>query len=256
MMDFTVASDKITLHGCLQEPARGEPPWPCVLLCHGIPSGDTPDPNDAGYPALMAEIGKQGAASVYFNFRGTGASEGDFSIGGWLRDIEAMADALLYGREPFEDIDTGRIGVLAFSGGAAVTIDAAARHHHFQAVACMASPADLAALMPRDSLGEILAHWKAIGIIRDPAYPQDLDEFYREVVSLSPIRHVGDVAPTPLLLVHGSLDDVVPPAAAQQLFEAAGEPKEMRILPGAGHRLRLVPEAIGPALDWLFRYLV
>ncbi len=255
MKEFTVASDKVKLRGCLQEPASGKPPWPCVLLCHGIPSGAPTDASDPGYPALMADIVERGAASVYFNFRGTGESEGDFSVGGWLQDVEAMADALLFGREPFKDIDTGRIGVLAFSGGAAVTIDAAARHHHFQAVACMASPADLAELMPRESLADILAHWRDIGIIRDPSFPGDPDSFYGEVVSLSPIRHVASAAPTPLLFVHGARDDVVPVGAARQLFEAAGEPKELMILPEAGHRLRVVPEAITPALDWLLGYL-
>ena len=251
MGEFTLASDNYELRGWLREPARGTGPFPCILLCHGIPSGQPAEPGDLGYPALLERVAGRGLACIYFNFRGTGDSQGDFSFRGWLRDLEAVADAVLNGIEPFQDIDMGRLGILAFSGGAAVSIDFAARHHHFQAIASMASPADLTELMPRENLAEILAHWKDIGLIRDPGFPPDADQFYRELKDLSPLRHVAWVAPTPLLIVHGELDDLVPVYAAHQLFEAAGEPKELRVLPGAGHKLRLVPEAVEGALDWL-----
>ncbi len=255
MNEFTLTSDNVKLAGCLQVPSSGAPPWPCVLLCHGIPSGSPPEPGDPGYPGLMERIAGRGWASVYFNFRGTGASEGDFSFGGWLRDLETVADALLYGREPFDEMDVERLGVLAFSGGAATAIDCAARHHHFQAVVSMAAPADLAELMPEENLKEMLAHFKQIGIIRDEKFPPDADAWYQEAVALSPSRHVANVAPTPLLIVHGEADDVVPVGAAHQLFAAAGEPKELRVLPEAGHRLRLVHAATDMALDWLAKYL-
>lgn len=251
MEGFTIASDAYRLRGWLREPASGHAPFPCILLCHGIPSGQAPDAGDPGYPALMEEISSRGIACVHFNLRGTGDSDGDFSFGGWLRDLETVADALLHGFEPLQDIDAGRLAILAFSGGAAVSIDCAARHHHFQALASMASPADLSELIPRENLAEILAYWKRIGLIRDPGFPPDADQFHREVKALSPVRHVAGVVPTPLLIVHGELDDVVPVHAAHRLFEAAGEPKELRVLPGAGHKLRLVPEAIAGALDWL-----
>ena len=244
-------SDGYELRGWLREPADGLGLFPCVLLCHGIPSGQPAESGDYGYPALMERIAGRGLACIYFNFRGTGDSQGDFSFGGWLRDLERVVDAVLNGRSPFGDIDMGRLAILAFSGGAAVSIDFAARHHHFQAIASMASPADLVELIPRENLAEILAHWKGIGLIRDPGFPPDAEQFHLEVEELSPLRHVAWVAPTPLLIVHGELDDLVPLHAARQLFEAAEEPKELRILPGAGHKLRLAPEAVAGALDWL-----
>ncbi len=255
MEEFTIASDEYRLRGWLQMPQKGQAPFPCTLLCHGIPSGRPPDANDPGYPALMEKIAGRGIASIHFNFRGTGESEGDFSFGGWLRDLEAIADALLYGDETFGDMDAGRLAVLAFSGGAAVSVDCAARHHRFSALACMSSPADLTELIPRENLAEFLDHWRSIGIIRDTAFPPDADRFYREVEELSPLRHIGAVAPTPVLIVHGESDGIVPVQAAHELYEEAAEPKELRVLPGAGHRLRLVPEAMEGALDWLQAHL-
>ncbi|MDI6856873.1 MAG: prolyl oligopeptidase family serine peptidase [Dehalococcoidia bacterium] len=46
------------------------------------------------------------------------------------------------------------------------------------------------------------------------------------------------VAPRPLLLVHGELDRRLPPACSEYVYERAGEPKELVILPGAKHSLR------------------
>jgi fermentation-respiration switch protein FrsA (DUF1100 family) len=43
----------------------------------------------------------------------------------------------------------------------------------------------------------------------------------------------------------------VPVEHAYRLYEKAGEPKELVIIPDAGHRLRLEEKAITTALDWL-----
>lgn len=39
----------------------------------------------------------------------------------------------------------------------------------------------------------------------------------------------------PLLIIHGGGDSLVPPSEARALFEAAGGPKRLVIIPGAGH---------------------
>lgn len=51
----------------------------------------------------------------------------------------------------------------------------------------------------------------------------------------SPGAAVRAIAPTPLLLVHGTADRVVPYHHAQDLFRQAREPKELWTLEGAGH---------------------
>lgn len=63
---------------------------------------------------------------------------------------------------------------------------------------------------------------------------------------------VGELAPRPLLLVHGLDDQVLEASASEILYERAGEPKQIVLYPGAGHALR----ECGPALrellrDWL-----
>ena len=46
---------------------------------------------------------------------------------------------------------------------------------------------------------------------------------------------VERIAPRPVLLMHGTNDDVVPCSHSEQLFESAREPKELWICDGAAH---------------------
>jgi alpha-beta hydrolase superfamily lysophospholipase len=51
----------------------------------------------------------------------------------------------------------------------------------------------------------------------------------------SPVEVVGQIAPAPVLLVHGSADPFFPPEEAEHLYDQAGEPKDLWIIPGGGH---------------------
>jgi hypothetical protein len=53
----------------------------------------------------------------------------------------------------------------------------------------------------------------------------------RYVRSLEPARHVGHIAPTPLLLINAEHDELVPRASAVRLHRAAGAPKRIVWLP-------------------------
>jgi pimeloyl-ACP methyl ester carboxylesterase len=50
-------------------------------------------------------------------------------------------------------------------------------------------------------------------------------------------EHVDKLAGTPLLLIHGDADGVLPDLCSRNVHERAGEPKELVILPGEGHLL-------------------
>ena len=40
---------------------------------------------------------------------------------------------------------------------------------------------------------------------------------------------------SPLLVIHGSVDGVIPLASGEKLFHAAPEPKQMQVIKGGGH---------------------
>ena len=60
------------------------------------------------------------------------------------------------------------------------------------------------------------------------------------------------VAPRPMLLIHGTNDDVLPDRCSRQIYAAAGEPKELKLYPGAGHGLDEVRQEV---LDLLVRWI-
>ncbi|MDE2695619.1 MAG: alpha/beta hydrolase [Chloroflexota bacterium] len=64
-------------------------------------------------------------------------------------------------------------------------------------------------------------------------------------------QRVAELAPTPLLLVHG-LDDIrLPPDCSRLLHDLAGDPKRLELLEGATHSLRQRREEVRALLlDW------
>jgi fermentation-respiration switch protein FrsA (DUF1100 family) len=56
-------------------------------------------------------------------------------------------------------------------------------------------------------------------------------------------------------MIHGRDDDLIDEEQAWRLFGKAREPKEIAVVAGAGHKLRLSDAAMDIALDWLRRAL-
>lgn len=218
---------------------------PLVVLCHGIPIS-RPDPSDPGYPAFARELAGHGYATLFVNFRGTGSSEGDFCMGGWYEDVEATmrrARELASGR--------GGIFMAGFSAGAALAIHYAAEHKGIDGVAAFAAAARLTEVFPRKNILTYLEMAREVGIIRQMQFPPSPDWFYEDLERNDAVRFVPAVSPIPLLIVHGDADETVSVEQGRALFEAAGEPKGLRILPGGSHRLRRDPRSLECLLDWL-----
>jgi putative redox protein len=74
----------------------------------------------------------------------------------------------------------------------------------------------------------------------------------QELKEIRAISAVEQIPPRPLMLVHGSIDDVVPMSDARVLADSAPG-SELRIITGAGHRLRHDPRAVAVLLGWLDR---
>jgi fermentation-respiration switch protein FrsA (DUF1100 family) len=240
--DFTLEVDGIDILGQLYLPAANMP-YPTVCVCHGIPAG-IPDPADRGYLLLAEQICRHGFAILIFNFRGSGASGGNFDILGWSRDLKAVIDYLC----ALAEVDRSRLCLLGFSAGAAVSLYVAAQEGRVSSVAACACPAEFTRLgEPQFSID----HYRSIGAIKDSDFPPSTEEWLNGFRLVKPIDYVAKIFPRPLLLVHGSKDETVPLADAHRLYDRAGEPKKLVIVDGAGHRLRQNKEAMAIVLDWL-----
>ena len=241
--EMTLQVDGINIAGQLYVPGN-KIPYPTVCICHGIPSGIT-DPSDGGYPVLAERICREGFTTFIFNFRGSRNSGGNFDINGWTRDLKAAIDYLW--QQP--EVDKSRLVLLGYSAGAVVSIYVASQDKRVSAVASGACPAELSFITKDPS--QIIQYFRSIGIIRDAAFPASIAEWLEGFRTVNAIRSIGALSPRPLLLVHGTKDDLVNVNDAQKLYNAAGEPKQLVLIEGAGHRLRREEKAVVAVIEWL-----
>jgi len=223
-----------------------KPPYPAVCVCHGIPAKQ-PVPGDSGYPLLAEKICRQGFAVLMFNFRGTGDSGGNFDILGWTRDLAVVIDYLI----ALPEIDRSRLSLLGFSGGAAVAVYQAAQDRRMSAIVTCACPAEFTFFTEVNDPQSIVDHFHDIGVMRDRDFPHSVPEWLNGFRLISPIKYIAEIAPRPILLVHGSQDETVEVSHAYGLYHQAKEPKQMVIVDGAGHNLRQNDSAMALVIDWL-----
>jgi putative redox protein len=220
---------------------------PALLVLPGFPRG----------PGGAASVGntdqtlcdrvarESGWAGLTFTFRGTGPSEGDFSIEGWLADVRAAVDAL------HARTDITGVWIAGFRLGGTLAIVTAADDARVRGLATFAAPASLQTWV-RDPKW-FLEYARRTGVLRSPDFPSDAAAWIRAIANLDPVAAAARVAPRPWLLVHGSADDVVPVEDARKLADAASECVELRIVANGPHRLRHDPRAIAALLGWLDR---
>ncbi len=238
-------SDGLELVGEVYIPSESKV-CPALCICHGIPAAPY-NPQDRGYAVLAQRFCAAGFATLIFNFRGAGKSQGNLDILGWSRDLEAAID-FLYN---LKKIDKKRFCLLGFSGGAAVSVYVAAHDSRVSSLVACACPADFGSLPGKETAPSAIQHFREIGAIRDDNFPPSIEEWLRGFEVISPIHLIDKISPRPLLLVHGDADEVVPLEQAHRLYQKAKEPKELAIIPGAKHKLRLEETAMATVLDWL-----
>ena len=184
------------------------------------------------------------AVAMTFNFRGTGESEGDFSLQGWVDDLRNAISYLT------RISDCDGVVLVGTNTGGSIAICVAADDPRVIAAALLSPRADFDdwADHPR----RFLEHARELGAIRDRRFPPSVDEWTREFRRFRPVPSARRFAPRPMLVMHGSDDDSVPVSDARQLVNAHGA-AELSLLEGAGHRLRHDPRAIAVLLGWLDR---
>ncbi len=166
---------------------------------------------------------------------------------GWTRDLEAVIHSLR--RRP--ELDKSRIYLMGFSGGAAASAYVAAHNHAIARVVLCACPAEFRKFTSSHRDDFSIEHFRQIGLIRDSDFPGSLDEWLSSFREVTPVRWIDRITPRPLLILQGENDDLVETEQAWRLYEKAREPKEIVIVEGAGHKLRLSDRAMFIALEWL-----
>lgn len=162
-------------------------------------------------------LASRGFNVFVFDYRGYGKSEGTPSIAGLCSDSRA---ALEYVRKR-RDVDASRLFVFGQSLGGANAI-AAVNTANRSGICAMAIEATFYSY-------STIAHDKL------PGAGWLVGNHY------SAARHVGSLAPIPLLFIHGTGDGVIPVNHTKRLYAKASEPKHMILVPGGGHIDAMTP---------------
>ncbi len=225
--ELGVSYEQITLHTPDGLKLRGwwlpQPAAQSVVIgCHGHIGGKH------DLLGIGTGLWRAGHNVLLFDFRGRGESDP------WpntlvSREVDDLLTAIAFVQQR---LPGGRIGVIGFSMGAAVTILAAAQQPDVLAVV-----ADSSFTSARDLIGEHMRQ-----ILRVPpgtlvALTDVLNERrhgYR-LSHVRPIDAIRQIAPRPVLIIHGGGDTLIRPAHAHRLFAAACQPKELWICPDCEH---------------------
>jgi alpha-beta hydrolase superfamily lysophospholipase len=223
-IDFTSAEDNVRIRGWFFGNAGSSTPGPAVVLCHGIRTGRREClPMALRFRALGYNV-------LCFDFRAHGASDGQFiSVG--LHETNDVLGAVQYLKQRPE-VDARRIGVVGFSMGAVASIRAAAQCGDIAVLVADSAYASfidaarysfhLVAGLPHFPIAPVAMHWAKMIVHVDAS-------------QLRPVDVIGRIAPRPVLITHGTFDEIVPVRHARFLFAAADEPKELWLIPGAQH---------------------
>lgn len=216
LLPVTLATaDRVTLRGWYVPSRDGA----AVVLAHGHGA-------QRGQLAFEARaLARRGYGVLLFDFRGHGESGGEGTTWGVREqlDVESAIDWL--SRRP--DVDPARIGALGFSMGAMAVAMVAAHDQRLRAVVLEGGFTTLAGMIGQDE--RHLGWWServAVAAVRRAGIPVDL---------VRPVDVICKLQPRPVLIVDGSDDMDSPVSDARRLFAAACEPRELLIIPHAGH---------------------
>jgi pimeloyl-ACP methyl ester carboxylesterase len=167
---------------------------------------------------------------VTFDFRGHGRSGGLSTMGD--REIRDLAVAIAYARE----LGYRRIAAVGFSMGASIVVRYAGLVGDLDAAVSVSGPGHWYYRGTKPMRRVHFAAERRIGRLVTRAWLKTrVSPVGWDPVPMPPAEAAARVAPIPLLVVHGDKDLYFPVDHAHQLYEAAGDPKELWIVPGFGH---------------------
>ena len=239
------AADGPKLAGYLALPdSRRMRALPGVVLCPGFPSSDNGGSRAAErlYPLADRIAQSMEWAALVLNYRGCGDSEGDFSLRAWADDVCSAVDRM----NEMEQVEG--VWLAGFGIGGALAAYAARDDPRIRGVAAMGSPVDFDH-WGLDPSGAV-EYARSLGIITTPGFPDSIDSWAEAARSMRIDRCAADIAPRPMLVLHGSDDREVSPLDARVIADAHGD-AGLRIISGAGHRLHSDPRGIAILLGWL-----
>jgi fermentation-respiration switch protein FrsA (DUF1100 family) len=181
--------------------------------------------------AMLADaeiVVAQGYGALLYDTRNAGESEGDLTTFGLLEvlDVGGAVDFAL--AQP----QVKQVALFGHSMGGGIVLMAGARLPQVRAVVAESAFSSL-----EDNIANGVRHLTGL-----PPFPfAPLVVFFgqreagMDIRQARPIDDIAALSPRPVLVIHGQLDETIPVANAHALYAAAQAPKELYLLPEAGH---------------------
>lgn len=192
-----------------------------AILCHGyLMNRCEPLP-------VAKELWHTGFHCLVFDFRAMGKSEGDLCTIGDKERLDVLSAVDFVCRTAPEL----PVVVYGASMGGAASLLAAAEDERIRAVVADSAYARLDRAVKdwwRNAVG------KASFLLHPTLW---IGRLYtrRSPVKVAPEAIIGHIAPRPVLLMHGTKDQLIPPRHAERLYQAAREPKQLWWADGCEH---------------------
>lgn len=157
-----------------------------------------------------------------FDYRGYGASQGRPTMSGVQQDVDAALRTLL----ARTDVDTRRIIIFGQSLGGSIAAYYVAHSTLRDYVRALVIDSAFSGYtdIAREKLAATWLTWPVQWLAA-----LTIDDRF------NPLQAIKLISPIPLLIIHGDRDTIVPVHHAQLLYDAAQDPKQLWVVPGAGH---------------------
>ena len=252
---FTSGGQQVV--GMLHLPAKGRKKAPCVVLLHGY-KGNKAETHRLFVKAsrVFSEIG---IASLRFDFRGHGDSEGDFStmtIGSELKDAKA---AMKFIRSQPE-IDPNKIGILGLSLGGMIASLLVSEDAKIKTTVLWSAVSELGPLVKARMTPAAMRQLELMGCVDEYGWAVG-KQFIDESASFNALGALVK-AKGHVLLIHGDADETVPVRSTLNYSAAlkkAKKPHFVHIIPGGDHTynsLQWEMEVLSLTLEWFRMHLL
>ena len=209
------------------EPRKGT-----IIYLHGVAD------NRGSASGVVDRFAARGFDVIAYDSRSHGASEGDYCTYGFFekQDLHHVIDAL----------NVQDVILIGHSLGAAVALQEAAADSRIRAVVAASTFSDLRTVATERAPPFFSARTIAAAF-------QRAEQDGRFVVDdVSPVLAAGRIS-APVLVIHGEADRDTPPSHSQRVFKALAGPKQLIMVPGAGHNDVLRPEIWVQIEQWIER---
>lgn len=232
---------------------EGRGRFPTALLLHGFTG--TKVEMHRMFVKLARSFAQHGIATLRFDFRGSGDSAGEFEDMTIRSEVADALEAIKFlGRH--KRINSRRLALVGMSMGGAIAAHVVAREKgHVKSLVLWAPVAEGAGILDELSTPDAVSSLAETGLTDHGGNLVGV-AFVRQFADMKPLREVAR-SKCPVLIVHGSKDETVPPHHGdlyERALHAAKRVVRKVVIPGADHTFnkhiweqRLITETV----DWL-----